>query len=180
MPEQIDLGVADAIKADSVGEPGARTFRVRLSSPAGAAQIWLEKEQLQALGMAIDQLLAQLRSNKIGEAESPDRASESGDFPSSFGIDFRVGRLGLGYDDEKDMLVLLAHEQESDAEGPPSLTCRVARGKMRALSGEIANVVAAGRPRCPLCNQPISPGASHACPGSNGRTPHPISGAQPD
>jgi uncharacterized repeat protein (TIGR03847 family) len=180
LPEQIDLGVADAIKADSVGEPGARTFRVRLQGAAGAAQVWLEKEQLQALGMAIDQLLAQLRSNKIGEAESGSPPSESGDFPSSFAIDFRVGRLGLGYDDEKDMLVLLAHEQESDAEGPPSLTCRVARGKMRTLSGEIATVVAAGRPRCPLCNQPITAGATHACPGSNGKTPYPISGGQPE
>jgi uncharacterized repeat protein (TIGR03847 family) len=180
LPEPIDLGVADAIKADSVGEPGARTFRIRLQGVAGAAQVWLEKEQLQALGMAIDQLLAQLRSNKIGEPESGSAPSESGDFPSTFGIDFRVGRLGLGYDDEKDMLVLLAHEQESDAEGPPSLTCRVERGKMRTLSSEIATVVAAGRPRCPLCNQPITPGVAHACPGSNGKTPYPISGGQPE
>lgn len=180
MPEQIDLGVADAIKADAVGEPGERTFRLRIQSPSGAAQVWMEKEHLQALGMAIDQLLAQLRSNKIGESESPSSASESGDFPNSFGIDIRVGRLGLGYDDEKDMLVLLAHELESDAEGPPSLTCRIARGRMRTLSGEITNVVAAGRPRCPLCNQPITPGATHACPGTNGKAPYPITGTQPE
>ena len=180
MAEPIDLGTAEHIKADALGQPGQRTFRVRLLSEAGSATLWLEKEQLQALGMAIDQLLAQLRSNKIGRPEPPGTPSESGDFPQTTDTELRVGRLGLGYDDERDMLVLLAHEQEAELEGPPTLTCRVGRGKMRTLSGEIAAVVAAGRPRCPLCNAPITPGTPHACPGSNGRSPYPISGAQPE
>jgi uncharacterized repeat protein (TIGR03847 family) len=180
LSEPIDLGIADHIKADALGEPGQRTFRVRLQSRSGSATLWLEKEQLQALGMAIDQLLAQLRSNKIGRSEPPSRASESGDFPQSTENELRVGRLGLGYDEEKDMLILLTHDPETEPEGPPTLTCRVSRGKMRTLSGEIASVVSAGRPRCPLCNAPITAGASHACPGSNGRSPYPISGAQPE
>lgn len=170
----VDLGTAEHIKADAVGEPGARTFRIRVTSPNGSACLWMEKEQLQALGMAIDQLVAQLRSNRTGRNESPAPASESGDFAPNADYEFRVGRLGLGYDDERDLLVLLAHEVEADAEGPPSLTCRVARGKMRTLSSEIGTVVSAGRPRCPLCNAPLT-GGPHACPGSNGHTPHPIS-----
>jgi uncharacterized repeat protein (TIGR03847 family) len=171
----VDLGLAEHIKADAVGEPGARTFRVRAVASNGSACLWMEKEQLQALGMAIDQLIAQLRSNKTGRSESPAAASESGDFPANADHDLRVGRLGLGYDDEQDVLVLLAHEVEADVEGPPSLTCRVPRGKMRTLSSEISTVVAAGRPRCPLCNTPLT-GGPHACAGSNGHTPHPISG----
>jgi uncharacterized repeat protein (TIGR03847 family) len=171
----VDLGTAEHVKADAVGEPGQRTFRLRAVSSSGSACLWMEKEQLQALGMAIDQLVAQLRSNRTGRNESPAPASESGDFPNNADYDFRVGRLGLGYDDEKDMLVLLAHESEADAEGPPNLTCRVSRGKMRTLSSEISTVVAGGRPRCPLCNAPLT-GGPHACPGSNGHTPHPISG----
>ena len=180
MAEPIDLGVADHIKADAIGEPGQRTFRVRLLSGSGSTTLWLEKEQLQALGMAIDQLLAQLRSNKIGRSEAPGAPSESGDFPQNTDTELRVGRLGLGYDEEKDMLILLTHDPEAEPEGAPTLTCRVSRGKMRTLSGEIASVVSAGRPRCPLCNAPVTPGAPHACPGSNGRSPYPISGAQPE
>jgi uncharacterized repeat protein (TIGR03847 family) len=180
LAEPIDLGIADHIKADALGEPGRRTFRVRVLSAAGSATLWLEKEQLQALGMAIDQLLAQLRSNRIGRSEAPGPPSESGDFPPNTGTELRVGRLGLGYDEEQDMLILLTHEPEAEAEGPPTLTCRVSRGKMRTLSAEITSVVAAGRPRCPLCNTPIAAGATHACPGSNGRSPYPISGAQPE
>ncbi|HZR00591.1 MAG TPA: DUF3090 family protein [Chloroflexota bacterium] len=170
-----DLGLAEHVKADAVGEPGQRTFRVRLLSPSGSACLWMEKEQLQALGMAIDQLVAQLRSNRTGRNEPPAPASESGDFPTTFDYEFRVTRLGLGYDDQQDVLVLLAHDPEADLDGPPTLTCRVTRGRMRTLSSEIGTVIAAGRPRCPLCNTPLT-GGPHACPGSNGHTPHPISG----
>jgi len=169
------FGTAEHVKADAVGEPGQRTFRVRVATGVGAACLWMEKEQLQALGMALDQLLAQLRTNKVGRATPPGVASESGDFPSAFSHEFRVGRLGLGYDDEHDQLVLLVHDQEADPEGPPTLQVRVSRSKASTLSAEITTTVAAGRPRCPLCGAPLG-GGPHACPGSNGRSPHPISG----
>jgi uncharacterized repeat protein (TIGR03847 family) len=170
-----DFGTAEHVKADAVGEPGRRTFRVRVATAVGAACFWMEKEQLQALGMALDQLLAQLRSNKVGRAAPPAPASESGDFPTSFAHEFRVGRLGLGYDEQRDQLVLLVHDQEADLEGPPTLQVRVTRGKASTLSAEITTTVAAGRPRCPLCGAPLG-GGPHACPGSNGRSPTPISG----
>lgn len=172
-----DFGTADHIKADALGEPGQRTFRVRLNSAGGAACLWLEKEQLQALAMAIDQLLAQLRSNNVGEAERPEPASESGDFPLSNQVEFKAGRLGLGYDEERDLLVLLAHDQSADEDAPPNFSCRVSRGKMRTLSSEITSVVSAGRPRCPLCGTPVT-GGKHVCPGSNGHSPYPISTEQ--
>jgi uncharacterized repeat protein (TIGR03847 family) len=170
-----DFGLAEHIKADAVGEPGQRTFRVRVGTEQGTACFWMEKEQLQALGMALDQLLAQLRSNKVGQAAAPSAASESGDFPNAYTHEFRVGRLGLGYDDDRDQLVLLVHDQEADLEGPPTIQVRVSRGQASTLSAEITTTVAAGRPRCPLCGAPLG-GGPHSCPGSNGKSPHPISG----
>ena len=170
-----DFGLAEHVKADAVGEPGQRRFRVRVATGLGTGCFWMEKEQLQALGMALDQLLAQLRSNKVGRSEPPAPASESGDFPATFTHEFSVGRLGLGYDDERDQLVLLIHDQEAVLEGPPTLQVRITRGKAGTLSAEITTTVAAGRPRCPLCGAPLA-GGPHSCPGSNGRSPHPISG----
>ena len=170
-----DFGTASHVKADAVGEPGQRTFRLRLITEQGSAQLWIEKEHMQALGMAVDQLLAQLRTNKVGRGQAPAPASESGDFPTTFTREMRVGRLGLGYDDERDLLVMLVHEREADLEGPPTLQVRVSRGQMRTLSAEITTVVAAGRPRCPLCGAPLGDGP-HSCPGSNGKTPHPVTG----
>jgi uncharacterized repeat protein (TIGR03847 family) len=170
-----DFGTAEHVKADAVGEPGQRTFRVRVATTDGTACFWMEKEQLQALGMALDQLLAQLRTNKVGRAVAPAAASESGDFATTYIHEFRVGRLGLGYDDERDLLVLLVHDQEADPEGPPTLQVRLSRARASTLSAEITSTIAAGRPRCPLCGAPLGAGP-HACPGSNGRSPHPISG----
>lgn len=175
MSDPQDFGRAAHARADALGEPGHRTFRLRLSGERGAALLWLEKEQLQALGMAIEQLLAQLRSNKIGQVQPAEPLSETGDFPGRWDLEIRVGRLGLGYDDDQDMLVLIAHDQDADPDGPATLTCRLSRGRVRALASEISTVVAAGRPRCPLCNQALGDGP-HACPGSNGKTHHPISG----
>ncbi len=174
MTERADLGRVDAIKADAIGEPGKRTFRLRAVSAAGSATLWLEKEQLQALGMAIDEILAQLRANRVGQAEPMPPSAESGDFPAQSAVEFRIGRLGLGYDENRDALSLLAHDQESDPEGPPTIQMLAGRGQMRRVSAEITAVVSAGRPRCPLCNTPITPGTHHSCPRANGKAPHPV------
>ncbi len=173
----LDVGLVEHIKADSIGEPGKRTFRIRIAGTSGAALLWMEKEQLQALSMAIDQLLAQLRTNGVGKHQSPTAASESGDFPTTFSMEMRVSRLGLGYDEENDRLALVVHDVDSEPDGPPAMTCHVSRGRMGTLSGEIATVVASGRPRCPLCGAPLMSGP-HACPGSNGKSPHPITGPE--
>ena len=173
----LDFGLVEHIKADSIGEPGKRTFRIRIAGESGAALLWMEKEQLQALSMAIDQLLAQLRSNRVGHQQAPTVSSESGDFPNTFSTEMRVSRLGLGYDEENDRLTLVVHDVESEPDGGPNMTCYVSRGRMRTLSGEIATVVASGRPRCPLCGAPLM-GGPHACPGSNGKSPHPITGPE--
>jgi len=173
--ERSDLGRVDAIKADAIGDPGNRTFRLRAMSSEGSATLWLEKEQLQALGMAIDEILAQLRASRVGQSEAMAPSAESGDFPARSSVDFRIGRLGLGYDESRDALSLLAHDQESDPDGPPTVQMLAGRGQMRRLSTEITAVVSAGRPRCPLCNTPITPGSHHSCPRANGKAPHPVS-----
>ena len=54
----IDFGMVDAVDAEAIGDPGQRTFRIRVRSGANYAALWLEKEQLSALGRGISQLLA--------------------------------------------------------------------------------------------------------------------------
>ena len=50
------------MQAQAIGEPGHRTFRLMVESSDGrAAALWVEKEQLQALGLAVEQLLAENR-----------------------------------------------------------------------------------------------------------------------
>src|SRR5687768_14874345 len=49
-------------EAEAIGVPGQRRFRMVFGDELDAIVLWLEKQQLQALGMAFEQMLAQLRA----------------------------------------------------------------------------------------------------------------------
>ena len=84
-------------------------------------------------------------------------------------IDFKVGRMALGYAAQEDRLVLVAHDVEAgeDESVPPTLSCRFTREQARSLSESCAEAVAGGRPTCQLCHRPIDP-EGHMCPRANG------------
>jgi len=177
---QYVFGPAARLQAESIGEPGQRTFRLLVESDDGrAAALRLEKEQLQALGLAVEQLLAELQG-RLASATRPVRQAPSETFPTSPTVDFRVGRLALGQDESElesgPRYVLLAYEVEAipaddqeEPTQPPTFACRATREQLRALSRSIADVVAAGRPRCPLCGEPMQrAGESHGCVRTNG------------
>ncbi len=169
MPEsRHDYGPVNRIEAEAFGEPGQRTFRVRLAGSSGAACLWLEKEQLQALGEAIDRLLAQLgprRTRRLDVRPAPPQpAAPLVDPPA---VEFKIGRLGLGYDAEESRCLLVAHDIEGDPEGPPTLRCLITRAQFRRLSEQIAGLMASGRPLCPMCGAPLTD-EPHFCPPSNG------------
>jgi uncharacterized repeat protein (TIGR03847 family) len=151
--------------------PGSRRFRLLLEGESRTGCLWLEKEQLQALGLAIEQLLAPLATIWTSSPPEPAEAAVATDFPEKPSVEFQVGRLALGFDEEHQQFLLLVHDTEANQEGPATLALRATRGQLRALSQSIATLVAAGRPRCPLCGQPIE-GEQHVCAGSNGHTAH--------
>ena len=64
---------------------------------------------------------------------------------------------------------------DPDRETGQALRCQANREQMQALSRQALEVVAAGRPRCPLCNTPLT-GPTHWCPRSNGHAPLPTEG----
>ena len=83
---------------------------------------------------------------------------------------FRVGEIGLGYDAESDLVVLVAREileegQEADDANTVRFWCT--REQVRALARWGIEVVSRGRPSCPQCGEPINP-EGHFCPKKNG------------
>ena len=178
MPDaHYDFAAVDAIDAESIGTPGKRTFRVRVLRADDSASLWVEKQQLAALGEAIPRLLEQL--------ETPDQhatanANPVAYFPDTPTVEFKVGRLALGYAAQEDRLVLIAHALEAEVEdededdtGAPTFTCRFTREQARLLSNSCADAVAGGRPICPLCHRPIDP-EGHLCPRANGHRKLPL------
>jgi len=165
-----DLNPVDRITTDAVGEPGNRVFYIQARKGSRLVTLICEKEQLAALAFAVDQLLVALAGDKPEAVAEPDPAIDGG-----MGLEvplapvFRTGQLSLGYDQVSRRLVVVAHElTEEGQEGRPSVARFWATpAQMRAFSIQGQQVVAAGRPRCAMCGEPIDP-AGHFCPRKNG------------
>ncbi len=158
-----DLGRVESVKAEAIGEPGQRTFRLLVDGPKGGACLWLEKEQLSQLSMAIQQIMAMSSGESPEETLPPSGASGPGQ-PS---LDFKVGKLSLGHAPQVDLFIIEAHDREDDEDADPTVAFWASRSQMKDLAEEARVVVAAGRPLCPLCSAPMGPEA-HVCPRANG------------
>lgn len=161
----IDLGPLQRLEAQALGAPGQRTFRLVAANRHGTAWLWLEKEELQVLGMTIEQLLGGLPLDPALQPARPAPSPPAADDERP-AIEFKVGRLSMGYEESADLFVLLVHEIDVDPDEAPTLRCLVSRRQLRALAQQISAVCAAGRPRCPLCGVVLG-GAPHVCPRLN-------------
>lgn len=156
-----DFGRALSIDAEAVGMPGQRRFRL-LVSAASQASIWMEKQQLAGIGTWFDEVLQKLDREK--PSTEPD--VEPLPFGAVFEVEFRASQIGLGYAEEDGLFAIHAFD-ENGAAGAPAFRCLINRGQSRVLTRKIAEVVAGGRPICPLCGAPID-ADGHVCPRGNG------------
>jgi uncharacterized repeat protein (TIGR03847 family) len=163
-----DFGTARAIDARAHGEPGARTFQLRiLGSNLESASLWLEKQQMQALSLALTQVLAQIgRPNRDTEAIPS--------FPEGPDHDFKVGRMAIGFDPATGTVVLHVFDLgRGDEEEEPDVQVRVSGEACASLNSGLQEIIASGRPQCPLCGAPLDP-EGHACIRANGHSKQPI------
>ena len=176
MPSR-DLDPVTRLTADAVGEPGRRTFYLQAASGADQVTLLVEKEQVRRLAESLQTWLPELAADRPedpGEAA----AAEAGELGLAEPLEreFRVGQLALSYDAARDRVVVVATElqpDEEDAAGPADpLEVRlvVTRPQLRVLARHGSQVVARGRPPCPLCGNPLDP-TGHICPALNGHRP---------
>jgi uncharacterized repeat protein (TIGR03847 family) len=104
-----------------------------------------------------------------------------------------VGALGAGYDEAEGRVIVEAREvtvadeteeesgeseaePEADEEPPPPAPdqavarFRLTRAQAAGFVTRARAVVAAGRPLCPVCHEPMDPGG-HVCARANGHAP---------
>ncbi|OGO50633.1 MAG: hypothetical protein A2148_00735 [Chloroflexi bacterium RBG_16_68_14] len=166
-----DFDRADLLEPEAIGEPGQRTFRLRVRKGREAASLWLEKEQLAALTLAIRQLLEQTSHTEPPAEPNPPIPSAA--FPEQPQVDFKVGRLGIGYDERRRMVTILAYTLDDDEDGPPSFACQASRAQCRAFAEQAEEVISAGRPICLLCGGSIDQDG-HKCLRRNGHDQQPL------
>jgi uncharacterized repeat protein (TIGR03847 family) len=157
----------ERFRAEALGEPGQRRFRLIVVVASETCIIWMEKQQMQAMGIAVAQILQQSASTTA--------ILEGGQIPGLFDEDtsnqFRLGRVELGFVEDDGTIMINAYDVQDD-EGT-GFSMRFTRPQARELSTEAAKLVAAGRPICPMCGAPVEPGG-HVCPEQNGHLPLPI------
>lgn len=171
-----DLNPVQHIIADAVGEPGKRTFFLQARAGAQLISLVLEKQEVANLAISVLQLLEELEEKYPGlpplSAKKKPLFAEDPVEPA-----FRVGQLVVGYDEDDDKIWVIARalvvgesgsvvDPESDE--APSVRFVATREQMRALSEHALEVIAKGRPTCPLCGRPIDRNG-HFCPRSDGQ-----------
>jgi uncharacterized repeat protein (TIGR03847 family) len=178
-----DLGLVEVLGAEAVGQPGQRRFRLFAQSGRGSIVMWMEKEQLNALSLGIDQLLEQLTQGQFLRTEaqagpSPSVPGMPANFPRRPMHEFQVAEMRLGYDERRNLLQLVAapleiilepgQEPQAIVREEEAVTLLFTLGQAQQLSTTITVVVTSGRPVCPLCHTPLVEGVPHACVKQNG------------
>jgi uncharacterized repeat protein (TIGR03847 family) len=168
---EIDVDPCDHITADALGQPGERVFYIQAFQDQRTVCVIIEKTQLQSLSIGVEQFLSQISK------QSPDLPEASGDYlEEGMRINppvdplFRVGEIGLGYDKERDMVVIFVKEvlaEDADPESAASIRFWCTREQIRKMARWGAEVATRGRPTCPQCGQPMEP-EGHFCAKKNG------------
>ena len=168
---EIDVDPCDHITADAIGNPGQRVFYLQAYQDQRTITILIEKAQLQSLAIGVEQFLSQINQ------QNPDLEEAVGEFSEERmrihpPVDplFRAGEIGLGYDKERDRVVVFTKElltEEEEPESAAQIRFWATRSQMRKLARWGADVVNRGRPVCPQCGQPMEP-EGHFCPKKNG------------
>ena len=159
-----DLREPDRFTAGAVGEPGARVFFLQAVEGTQVVSLRLEKQQVGALGQYLQGVL-----NDLPVVPVTERPSDM-DLVEPVVAEWVVGTLGVAYDTEADRIVLQADELvDADEEDEDAGLARfpLTRAQVVAFCEHADSLVAAGRPPCPICGQPMDPDG-HVCPRSNG------------
>ena len=148
----LELRPVDFITVGTVGPRGQRVFHLQAAKVDQLVTLTVEKVQVSAMAEAINELLADLKERYPSLGDEPEVNLREWDTELRDPIEsqFRVAQIGLGYDEESDMLVLvtqeLLSEQDQEIEEPRVLRFWASRMQMRVLAVYAERVVSRGRP----------------------------------
>lgn len=170
MARQIELNPVSHMTIGTVGPPGQRIFYLQGSRGIQTISLVIEKEQAIVLANSFNALLEELEkryprpSTKIDDTVWLDMRLREPVEPL-----FRVGNMGVGYNEDSDQVVLVTYElvPEDEEIEPDVVSFWATRTQIKTVIQHVAEVVRAGRPICGNCGRPIDPDG-HFCPNRNG------------
>jgi uncharacterized repeat protein (TIGR03847 family) len=165
----------EVFTADYTGQPGGRTFFLQSKAGEASRSYLIEKQQVLVLAEKVKELLMLVDLADPVAAALPER-------DPAFRLDvpiepeWRVGTIGLSYDESGDEVVISMQPAPENVEAEPEevpeideFTLRVVlrRDQARSFALHALAIVGEGRPICQLCGLPMDP-EGHKCPASNG------------
>ena len=166
----------------TVGSPGERVFFVQATGGGRTVSVRCEKQQAQILSERMGDLLDEIAAKSdVPVPPAADVVDDLAPLEMPVDAEFQVGTMGLGWDGEKNQIVveLLAVDpaatdesvvlSDSDAPPvPPRVSPPPAPPPQSSPPGE--RPAPPGRPPCPLCGEPIDT-TGHLCVRLNGYLP---------
>jgi uncharacterized repeat protein (TIGR03847 family) len=170
---ELDLNPVQHITSDAIGKPGQRVFYLQgwRETDIQPVTVIIEKVQLQTLATGLEQMLIEIAHQKPALTE-PSAEYDEDKMRIAPPVDplFRAGEMGLGYDADQDLIVILVREivmEDGDPEEASVVRFWCNRQQARWLAAWSTEVVNRGRSICPQCGQPMEP-EGHFCPKKNG------------
>jgi uncharacterized repeat protein (TIGR03847 family) len=163
----------DMFTAAAIGEPGSRVFYLHARAGQQRVTVKCEKQQVTAIAQYLRRVLSDLPPPE--DRPLPFELRDPGE------LSFVLGPIGLGYDRGNDRLLVQLEEllpstgdDEDDdedvvTEDDPDrghVRLYVTRSQAAAFCEYADELVAAGRPNCQWCGNPIDPDG-HPCPRMN-------------
>jgi uncharacterized repeat protein (TIGR03847 family) len=167
----LELRPVEHITADAIGQPGKRIFYLHAWQAEQTVTLILEKLQLQTMAVGVEQFLAEIQEKfpELPEASAEYDEDKMHIHPPVDPL-FRIGEIGMGFDSDQDLIVLVLREVLVEGALPEDASVvRVwcTRSQIRALARWSVELASRGRPICPQCGGPIEP-EGHFCPKKNG------------
>jgi len=179
----------DRFVAGTVGQPGNRSFYLQARDGARIVSVLLEKVQVALVAERLTQLLDEVRGRGANVPQGPAPADiDAAPLDEPINETFRVGSMAIVWNGEDESITLeasaigedeeIAGETlevddeegaavEAEADESDLMRVRLDVGKALAFAQRALEIVAAGRPPCPFCGQPLNP-EGHICTRRNG------------
>jgi uncharacterized repeat protein (TIGR03847 family) len=182
----------DRFVAGTVGQPGERTFFLQARQGNRITSVACEKQQVSVLAEHLDKVLDEVVRRSAGEIKVPPASTKARDvdpLDAPITEEFRVGTMTIAWDPTIDRIVIELFSnvdtdaEEAEGESAPEATAeepdpdtisadevfvvKITASYARDFVARAQALVAAGRPPCPFCLQPLD-ASGHICPRANG------------
>jgi uncharacterized repeat protein (TIGR03847 family) len=178
----------DRFVAGTVGQPGERTFFLQAREGNRITSVACEKQQVSVLAEHLDKVLDEVVRRSAGEIDVPPASATAKDvdpLDAPITEEFRVGTMTIAWDPSIHRIVIELFSNVDSEESESDPAARAAQAESDEINADEVFVVkltasyardfvaraqalvAAGRPPCPFCLQPLDP-KGHVCPRANG------------